>query len=368
MPERPPAPKHTYWRGDTLWARFTIDGREVRTSLRTGSAKVAARRVAELREKEVGRAKFSETNCLWDDAVAAWTNHIRTHVGSPRTAKRYADSLAIAGRFFSRKPIAELGKEEINRFVAARQADVSNATIRRDLQALSSLFDFAEDHGWREGNPALAKMRRLREHRDPITLPDEDDYAFVLSRLAPAYADLLRVARATGMRQSELTTAERKNLNKVKGSLLILGKGKKQRAISLSPEAMEILSRQPAAIGCPFIFTHNGKPITKAAFVFSRARRAAQAAAKKAKLPFRGFRFHDMRHLYAVETLRAGGNIYALQQHLRHSSVKTTEMYLEFLTPEEADAAKRSRLDPENGPGEEGETGSAQKPARDKRF
>lgn len=329
---------------------------------------MAARRVAELRDKLIGRAKFAETNTSWKEAVVAWSAFIGQQVGSQRTAKRYTDSLGIAGQFFATKAIADVGKEDINRFVTTRQAKVSNATIRRDLQALSSLFDFAEDHGWREGNPAQAKMRRLKEHRDPITLPDEDDYAFVLSRLAPAYADLLRAARATGMRQSELTSAERKHLNKDKGSLLVRGKGNKQRAISLSPEAMEILSRQPAAIGCPLIFSHNGKPITKAAFVFSRARRTAQAAAKKAGLPFRGFRFHDMRHLYAVETLRNGGNIYALQQHLRHSSVKTTEMYLEFLTPEEADAAKRSRLDPDGVPGEEGETAAPQKAARDKRF
>lgn len=304
----------------------------------------------------------------WMEAVTAWTTHIRTHVGSQRTAKRYGDSLAIAGRFFAAKAIMDIGKDDINRFVIARQAEVSNATIRRDLQALSSLFDFAEDQDWREGNPALAKMRKLKEHRDPITLPDEGDYAFVLSRLAPAYADLLRAARATGMRQTELTTAERKHLNKANSSLLVRGKGNKQRAIKLSDEAMEIMSRQPVAIGCPLIFSHNGKPITKAAFVFSRARRAAQTAAKKAKLPFRGFRFHDMRHLYAVETLRAGGNIYVLQQHLRHSSVKTTEMYLEFLTPEEADAAKRSRLDPEDEPGEEGKAKASRSTARDKRF
>jgi integrase/recombinase XerD len=368
MPNKPPAPKFTYWRGDTLWARFTVDGSEIRESLRTGSPKVAARRVAELRNKAIGRAKFGETHCLWDDAVTAWAEHIRSHVGSPRTAKRYSDSLSIAGRYFSTKPIVDIGKDEINRFVVARRAEVSNATIRRDLQALSSLFDYAEEMGWREGNPALAKMRRLKEHRDPITLPDEDDYQFVLSRLAPAYADLLRAARATGMRQTELATAERKHLNRDTGSLLVRGKGNKQRAIRLSQEAMAILCRQPAAIGCPFIFSHNGKPITKAAFVFSRARRAAQKAADKAKVPFRGFRFHDMRHLYAVETLRDGGNIYDLQQHLRHSSVKTTEMYLEFLTPEEAERAKRSRLDPERAAGEEGEEAGAQKAARDKRF
>ncbi|MEP9376148.1 tyrosine-type recombinase/integrase [Aquabacter sp. CN5-332] len=290
---------------------------------------------------------------MWVDAVTAWADYIKQQV-APRTAKRYADSLSIAGRTFNTLPIADLDKESINRFVSARRNEgITNATIRRDLQAISSLLDFCEDENWREGNPALDKMRRLKERRDPIMLPDEDDYLFVLSRLAPVYGEMLRAARATGMRQDELATAERKNFNAARASILIRGKGNKQRAISLSSEAVEIFSRQPASMTCSRIFHHDGKPISQAAFVYSRARRAAQKAAQKERRPFRGFRFHDMRHVYAVEYLRDGGSIYALKEHLRHSSVKTTEMYLEFLTPEEAERAKRGGVDEGRLTGEE---------------
>lgn len=371
MADRPPAPKYTYWRGDTLWARFTIAGREFRESLRTGSPKVAAQRVNEMRAKAIGSSLFAENPMLWDDAVYEWTSFISRHVGSLRTVKRYADSLSIASRYFSTMPIAGIGKDEINKFVTARRNQksppITNATIRRDLQAISSLFDFAEDEGWREGNPARDKMRRLKEHREPILLPDDGDYEFVLSRLAPAHADMLRAARATGMRQNELATILRKNFDAVRGSIMLMGKGRKQRTISLSPEAIAIFSRQPVGLKCDTLFHHNGKPITQAAFIYSRARRSAvaaritaQKAQQKAKMPvdpdFVGFRFHDMRHLYAVEFLRAGGDIYTLKEHLRHSSVKTTEMYLEFLTPEEAGKAKRggrNALDAERGIGEE---------------
>jgi integrase len=47
------------------------------------------------------------------------------------------------------------------------------------------------------------------------------------------------------------------------------------------------------------------------------------------------FKFHDPRHLHAVEWLQSGRSIYDLQQRLGHASIKTTEMYLQFLTPEE---------------------------------
>jgi integrase/recombinase XerD len=60
--------------------------------------------------------------------------------------------------------------------------------------------------------------------------------------------------------------------------------------------------------------------------------------AKKAGLDeadFRPFRFHDMRHRHAVDWLKAGRSIYDLQQRLGHTSIRTTEIYLTFLTPEE---------------------------------
>jgi integrase/recombinase XerD len=51
-------------------------------------------------------------------------------------------------------------------------------------------------------------------------------------------------------------------------------------------------------------------------------------------------RFHGLRHQCAVEALRDGMSIYALSKHLGHTSVKTTEIYLAFLTGEEAEAAR----------------------------
>jgi integrase/recombinase XerD len=48
-----------------------------------------------------------------------------------------------------------------------------------------------------------------------------------------------------------------------------------------------------------------------------------------------------LRHLWAVEALRGGMGLYALSKHLGHTSVSVTErVYLAFLTPEEAEAAK----------------------------
>lgn len=347
MPPRPKAPKHTYWRGDTLWARFTVAGQEFRESLSTGSTKTAAKLVEAMRDKAVGRLKRGQDDKSWDDAIVAWSKFIVGQVGSQKTAKRYASSLIRASEHIS-GPVAEIDKATINRFVTGRRAEgVTNATIRRDLQAISSLLDFCEEESWREGNPAHAKMRKLKEHRDPITLPLEADYEFLLARLernCRGFAEMLRAARLTGLRQDELVTAKWSGFNPDAAALTVVGKGNKQRTIALSPSAVDLIAKQPVALKCPFIFHHLGRQIQGAASWYSRQTRWAREAAQKDGTEFVGFRFHDMRHWYAVEYLRqTGSDIYTLQHHLRHTSVKTTEMYLEFLTPEEAAAVKKKR-------------------------
>ncbi len=56
---------------------------------------------------------------------------------------------------------------------------------------------------------------------------------------------------------------------------------------------------------------------------------------------FQPFRFHDLRHRHAVDWLKSGRSIYDLQQRLGHGSIKTTEIYLGYLTPNERRVAKQ---------------------------
>lgn len=51
------------------------------------------------------------------------------------------------------------------------------------------------------------------------------------------------------------------------------------------------------------------------------------------------FRFHDLRHMFAINYLRDGGNVYHLQIEMGHSTIRQTEEYLQYLTAEEQVAA-----------------------------
>jgi integrase/recombinase XerD len=219
--------------------------------------------------------------------------------------------------------------------------------VRRDMTAISAVLTYSEAMGWSEGNATLSKRRLLRERRDPILLPTEESYAAVIAASSPEMAALIIAARLTGCRQNELVTAKWTRFDAAAKTLEVIGKGNKRRTLKLSQAAADHiggLARNSGLIFCWPQHEPSNKtrwlPFSQAASDFTHVRRTAEARAKREERPFVRFRYHDLRHWFAVEALRGGMNIYRLSKHLGHTSLKVTESYLEFLTPEEADRAR----------------------------
>jgi integrase/recombinase XerD len=82
------------------------------------------------------------------------------------------------------------------------------------------------------------------------------------------------------------------------------------------------------------------KPYKQASTNWQEAKARAQKAAQKGKWRYIPVKLHDLRHVYAIDYLASGGNLYALQRQLGHSTIRQTEEYLAHLTPEEAERAK----------------------------
>ena len=290
----------------------------------------------------------------WKEALTAWSEHSAGQI-APATARRYAVSLLQCEHFLDELSIDAIDGKSIQRMVGERRRmGASAATVRRDLTAISRVLEYAEAQGWREGNPTLSKRKLLKERRDPIVLPERAAIEAVIDAATPRFGAFIRAAELTGMRQDELVRATWRAFNAVVGTLEIVGKGRKRRTIQLSPAATAHFSTQPKTLGSELIFCREGGlAYAQAASDFTHLRRGVEGRYARNSRPFRRFRFHDLRHLYAVEALRAGVGIYALSKHLGHTSVKTTEIYLAFLTPDEAESIKATQ---------------AQNPAQTRRF
>jgi len=193
-------------------------------------------------------------------------------------------------------------------------------------------------HNWREDNPARNWDRSIiRERRDPIILPTDADIDRVVADAPGYFANLIRFAQFTGMREEECASLERSQIDmRWRAAQLTETKTNRPRSVPLDDRAAGTIPGTPH-LRCPYVFWH--EPGERYRNVASRFRVIARRA-----LAARAFRFHDLRHWFAVDYLRRGGSIYRLQQILGHASIKTTELYLNYLTPDEAERAKAASI------------------------
>lgn len=341
---KPKAPAGCYWRGNVLWGRIKVRGRTVRWSLETDNPAIAKTR-REAGKQRLIAARHGEVDRSFEEVFAAWDRQIETTI-SPGAADRYRCSLEQIAPWLEGRTEDEINGELISEIIEARQAaGVVNATIKRDMVALSSVLKFSMLKGWRDDNPVLAKLALIPERRDPILLPLDRDIALICERAPGMVAAMVTAALKTGAREAELIHAARDHIDHARRQLVIVGKRRKLRTIDLDPfGSYAFLVGLPAYAGKTNLFWHDeGEAYSTKAFAGNFHRLVDQTAAwaKEAGVPFQRFRFHDLRHRHAVDFLKdSHGTIYDLQGRLGHSSVKTTEIYLDYLTPAEAQSAK----------------------------
>ena len=243
------APPNTYWRDGTLWGRITVKGREIRFSLRTDDAEVAASRVKARREREIAAAHFGDQRPTWEDAVLAWGEHIAASV-KPSTAKRYAVSLkqlepfllgAIPGR---NRQEAWFRRSFASGEQRAPPTRPSGAICRPVERArLCGGGRLAED------NPALKRLRKVKERHEPIVLPEHGDIARVIARAPGLFGKLIEAALADRMSAGQVAhphaPADRPG---PPADHPLQDQGGPPRAIDLSPAAYALFQSLPVCM------------------------------------------------------------------------------------------------------------------------
>ena len=86
------APAGCFWRGDTLWGRIYINGREIRRSLQTNDAKIAAKRRQAAQERVIAD-KFGDATRDFVEVMEAWSQWI-TRAGRPQ----HGEALCVLAR------------------------------------------------------------------------------------------------------------------------------------------------------------------------------------------------------------------------------------------------------------------------------
>ena len=365
------APTGMQWRGKTLYSEFQVKGVPVRKSLKTDDPTIAKERLKALKLEISAEAFGGGGPRMMFDVVADWQVHMKGNSDDKKwrgkvgreTFTRYCVSLVQIADFLEGRKLSQVTKALVAEIVDKRGREVSTATVKRDLGALSSVLQYACDRDWCEANPVLPWLRRLKERRDPIVEPRNEDIALMVERSRGMWPYIIEAALRTGVREDALIGLKRDAINPDRRELSVLDKGNKFRVIELTKDDCKFFVGIPAFVDKDWLFwrmtnkrvrrdsklapTFSGDRIDHPGPEFKREMHRVEAWAKQHAVEFRPFAFHHLRHKFAIEFMRKGGNIYDLQKFLGHATVKQTEAYLTYLTPEQQRLATQGRRSPQ---------------------
>lgn len=233
---------------------------------------------------------------------------------------------------------------DARRFLASlTAAGASPTTVRRKLAANRTFYRFLQREGVIRDNPfALLKGPRKAKTL-PKTLSVADLEAFLArpmkdyhDKLLGRYAALRDTAifetlYSTGCRISEVLAITWKEIGWDDGTVIVTGKGRKDRLVILGARAVSALRKLRACVGeerpdrggnDADVFLSDRFEKLSARFVERRMKRYLA----EANLPT-DLSPHKLRHSFATHLLDAGADLRSVQEMLGHASLSTTQIY-----------------------------------------
>ncbi|WP_410661085.1 site-specific tyrosine recombinase XerD [Amycolatopsis sp. lyj-112] len=278
--------------------------------------------------------------------VAAYLDHLVVERGTARnTLDSYSRDL--------RRYTAYLGDAKVGSFTDVTPAHVTSfgAALRegddehrplaassaaRALVAVRGLHKFAHADGITENDPAREVRPPAAAKRLPKALPVHD--VLKLLETPPPEGErplrdraLLELLYSTGARISEAVGLDVDDIDDAERTVLLDGKGGKQRIVPIGRPALEAVHAYLVRAR-PALATHGRG--TPAMFLNARGTRLSRQSAwqvlkdtAESAGVTAGVSPHTLRHSFATHLLEGGADVRVVQELLGHASVTTTQVY-----------------------------------------
>lgn len=239
--------------------------------------------------------------------------------------------------------VSEISKDMLEDYIAMLHREFKPKTVKRKIASLKALFHYLEYEEILTVNP----FDRMRvKFREPVILPKTIPLFTVETFLTKMYQDytatetayrkqtilreiaVIELLFATGMRISELCALKPADVDLQDRTILIYGKGAKERRIQIGSEAVvRILRtycdeyREVMQKSRSFFVNQSGTPVSDQAI-----RRMINRYVKRAGIEMH-ITPHMFRHTFATSLMEADVDIRYIQEMLGHSSIHITEIY-----------------------------------------
>jgi site-specific recombinase XerD len=252
--------------------------------------------------------------------------------------KYYAEFTRFAGKATVQDITTDDFRAYIDDIVTVRGLSKVTANVR--LSCLRAFFNRMVIEGIIPSNP-VDPLRKLRTDESRIfTLTDSQIkrlFSVIDTSTFPGFRDYvaLMTALTSGLRSNELNSLEKNDVNLSDMVILLPGaknKNRKSRVAPFNKKLHDLLEQLTAEVEDYFgevthVFTNQfGEPLQND-LLRKRVDKYAQMAGLKGECRAS---LHSLRHTFAVNFLKRGGDVRALQAILGHTSLSTTQVYLQY--------------------------------------
>ncbi len=252
----------------------------------------------------------------------------RTILGySPKTLEAYRIQANLLARELGNIDIEAVTCERLKEYLY-KQKQLKPASLGFRIRFLRSFFRWAADEGYIKENPA-AKLREPKlGKRVPKNLSEEDIEMLRAACKTPREHAIIEFLYTTGCRIGEAVKANISDIDWDKRSLIVLGKGDKEREVYFNPKCAVWLKKyiKGRDDNDPALFATERNPHR---ISISQMRHIVKKVAKRAEIE-PNVHPHKLRHTYAVHLLDNGAPLEAIQQMLGHAKLSTTRLYVDL--------------------------------------
>jgi len=271
--------------------------------------------------------------------VEAYLQHVIVEKGlSSNTVAAYGRDLGRFTQFLQAREVDGLEQVTpamLGDFVTVLSEDLGASSVRRVISSVRGLFRYAGAEGWIVVDPTdelnspnvPLKLPKALSVFDCVAMVESCDAATVLGvrdrgLLEFLYGSGARISEAVGLTPDALDFEDR--------SVLLRGKGGKQRRVPIGSyaiaalEAYLVRSRPALAVRSPvprqvFLNARGG--------VLSRQSAWGIVSAAAGRAGVTDVSPHTLRHSFATHLLEGGADVRVVQELLGHALVTTTQIY-----------------------------------------
>lgn len=248
---------------------------------------------------------------------------------SDRTATNYISCINRFKNYYKGKDLTKLKENDILDYIKINfiNLNFSAASINVNRAAIKYyyLVNFNIDL-----NKTLLPSCKIK-NRFPILLTKQQVLTMINNESNIKYKLWIILGYGSGLRINEVATLKVSDILSKEHKIRVIGKGNKERYVPLPDCTLKLLRiywlKNKDKITDDYLFP-SGYQKTKNKHINSQTIKHAFQRIKENNNLNNTITFHTLRHSFATEYIKSGGDIWELRLLLGHSSINTTMVYL----------------------------------------